>query len=252
LESPELSEPPDLERQGLTKPSELYISPNVPVITTTRPLRNFTLPRERCLNPLPVNSTRSLPIPPPYVATGMISGKLDKSRPLPALPNEVHDPHSLVTHTQLDNRFVIRPLRIKKVNLLRNSLPLENEPQSETSAINLAQLNIPSVTSFLSLEADEAEHAMNNRLSVRQHDQSPAAELQQELAELFNEESTMITPKAPASTPSVPSLASTPPTSTSPAPSNTQVVISIPDVSRTDRHRFLASEWRGQPGFLSL
>lgn len=107
----------------------------------TGSLRNFSLPRERCLDVVPPVSTRATPVPPQYIATGIISSAQHDTPPLPTPPlcstdDEVPSP----TDQQIED-FVVQPLDIRKIQKRKSQtlykLAVNQERLSEPLAMDL-------------------------------------------------------------------------------------------------------------------
>jgi hypothetical protein len=130
-----IKKPKDLERQDLPGPSARSISSVLAANASSQALRNFSLPRERCLDASPMVSARPLPVPPPYVATGLSCTAQNKPRPLPALPSKVPNTQTALSDPQIIDEVVIQPLKIRKISSMRSSLTLEKPPQPEPSII---------------------------------------------------------------------------------------------------------------------
>ncbi|KAH0365918.1 hypothetical protein KCU65_g5714, partial [Aureobasidium melanogenum] len=76
--------------------------------------RNFSLPRERCLDVVPPTNGPVIPIPGPYVATGIVSRVTSTCRPLPPLPLKDDNAPVPPPHLEKVTDMTILPLRIHK------------------------------------------------------------------------------------------------------------------------------------------
>ncbi|KAH0346160.1 hypothetical protein KCU83_g7517, partial [Aureobasidium melanogenum] len=76
--------------------------------------RNFSLPRERCLDVMPACNAPVIPVPRPFRATGTISRTMSTHRPLPPLPVEPDSPPTPPPHLEEVNDVTILPLRVQK------------------------------------------------------------------------------------------------------------------------------------------
>jgi hypothetical protein len=98
------------------------------ISANTSALRNFSLPRERCLDTSPVIIARPLPIPPPCLAIGITS----PVRPLPAISHKAKDDQSSLLGGKMVGEFVIQPLRIRKISSC--SIKLGQQPLLDVSS----------------------------------------------------------------------------------------------------------------------
>jgi hypothetical protein len=142
----------DYEQQHSPLPSMRSPVPCLTISPNSSALRNFSLPRERCLDTSPVITARPLPVPPPYLAIGIAS----VVRPLPAIPNKAIDDQSSLASDQMDREFIIQPLRICKTNSC--SIKLGQEPllvvsNAERLSIHPTPDAMSSVESFSSVES---------------------------------------------------------------------------------------------------
>lgn len=76
--------------------------------------RNFSIPRERCLDISPPADALSIPVPAPYVATGMDLRNTSICRPLPPLPVETNNVPAPPPHLEGVNDMTVFSLRIQK------------------------------------------------------------------------------------------------------------------------------------------
>lgn len=95
--------------QALVHPA--YRDYNMSSLDSTR---NFSLPRERCLDPATPANTPAIPIPHAYVATGIISSDMSTRRPLPPLPVEPNDIPVPPSRLEEVNDMTVLPLRVQK------------------------------------------------------------------------------------------------------------------------------------------
>jgi hypothetical protein len=97
-----IKKPKDLERQDLPGPSARSISSVLAANASSQALRNFSLPRERCLDASPMVSANT---------------------------------QTALSDPQIIDEVVIQPLKIRKISSMRSSLTLEKPPQPEPSII---------------------------------------------------------------------------------------------------------------------
>lgn len=76
--------------------------------------RNFSLPRERCLDVVPSCDAPAIPVPRPYVATGMLAPTSCTHRPLPPLPANYDDLEAPLPHDEEIDDVTILPLCIER------------------------------------------------------------------------------------------------------------------------------------------
>lgn len=280
-----------MERQDPSMPIRPPTSPVLALDSRTCALRNFSLPRERCLDDSPTIISRPLPIPPPYIATGICSNTCEKPRPLPALPNKVYDPRRHLSCPEIINDVIIQPLRIQKNNSIRQSLPLENTAQAETPADSVTgvagsktkllsnasnfEFDVPDASSsqdtiiyFPSLTTDETEPTVSASSTTCPFIQDVQTEITDHIDELLVEQS-VIQPTAPITpqhlaAPAIHIQAPTPTTTNAPVTPDAyqygkhvstptiRLVNSFLEVPEKRSFSSLDRKWKGQPGFLGL
>jgi hypothetical protein len=233
-------------------------------------LRNFSLPRERCLDIMPAAIVGPLPIPPPYVAKGIISS----GRPLPAIPNKANSVLSSLSQGQIVGEFIIQPLKIRKIS--RNNIKplLEVSDTEELSVCHTTDV-MSSVESFTSgeslstMESCECWPITTNCSTpeASQEDVTKTTEPSDKssttpddaalpLPALPDPAKSLITPtiKIQQPTPSPSPAPESPKTSTknNSRPSTIRIVSSHLEVPGKVHHSSLRRKWAGQHGFISL
>jgi hypothetical protein len=290
LYSNTIKKPMDLERQDPLMPVTPPTSPVVAPNPRTGALRNFSLPRERCLDASPIVSARPLPIPPPYVATGINCTPQDKPRPLPVLPAKAHDPQRSLSDPQIIHEFVVKPLNIRKVSSVRSSLTLENAPKPEpsnTKSIEEARWGVKPLFDPLSFEFEFPDAADSQSTIIILPDvgsddaqpfdagsiihlasgmmgtETPAETTNMIVEESYLETAGLKTPQhliAPtihiqAPTPTTPASSIAPGTNYDGKNITTPTVRLVGPYLEVPQKRSFSSlgrKWSGQPGFLSL
>ena len=124
----------------------------------TGSLRNFSLPRERCLDVAPPVSTRALPTAPQYIATGIVSSAQHVIRSLPTPPfcgtdDEVPAP----TDQQVED-LVVQPLDICKIQKRKSQMLVKaatKERLSQSLAMHLTVEAGSNICFFPSPNTDE-------------------------------------------------------------------------------------------------
>ncbi|KAG9606357.1 hypothetical protein KCU97_g66, partial [Aureobasidium melanogenum] len=95
--------------------------------------RNFSLPRERCLDVMPACNAPASPIPRPYLATDTISRIMNTHRPLPPLPFEPNNAPTPPPHLEVVSDVTIFPLCIQK----RDSATSETAVKRSEDVVNI-------------------------------------------------------------------------------------------------------------------
>jgi hypothetical protein len=247
--------------------------PCLAISPTTHDLRNFSLPRERCLDIMPAGIGRPLPIPPPYVAKGILSSVPGAVRPLPALPEEYNLELPSPTQDKMVGEFIIQPLKIRKTSSC--DIKLAKKPVPTVSQTE--QFAVPSTTDATSsVGPSPILRGRDSWLMTTNCSRSEASQEDGLETAGSNDESTTtpIVEEAPAYLPVsrplehliVPSIQVQRPTPTpSVAPdspkgsfttnsrsSTIRVVSCHLEVPEKIHHGSLRRKWAGQHGFISL
>ncbi|KAK5999421.1 hypothetical protein QM012_005546 [Aureobasidium pullulans] len=98
--------------------------------------RNFSLPRERCLDIVTPANAPTIPIPGAYVATGIVSRIMSTCRPLPQFPVDSEDIPARPTQLAGINDVTILPLRIQK----RDSISIHTDGEQSTNISDVKSL----------------------------------------------------------------------------------------------------------------
>lgn len=237
-------------------------------------MRNFSLPRERCLDTLPASNERELHIPRIHVATGLASSDQVQLRRLPSPPTSDEDTSIDSAHGQIIQEFVVQPLDLRKIHRRKSQLLLEptvKECRFNTRPMKLAVEIVSGITFFPAL-ASEVEH--DPVTSINSPSMRPGHDIKTddagELAELLIEESLVHhgapQPSEPLTShaveiqqpaPTIPAAAECSkalevPDTTSPEPSTIRLVDSVEKLPHKPDHGSLGRKWAGQPAFLSV
>jgi hypothetical protein len=264
----QINKPKDSESQHSPRPfmsapqSLLTISP------ISHDLRNFSLPRERCLDASPNITARPLPIPPPYLAIGITS----VVRPLPAIPNQTNDDQSSLSEGQMVDEFVIQPLRIRKTsssNINLASKPLPGVSQAEQFTVPSTIDAMSSVRSFSCLRDnqswpittgclthDTSQEAVDDTTKSSDKSSTTPDDAALSLPALPDPAKSLNTPiikiQQPTPTPSPAPESPTPSIKDNSRHSTIRVVSSHLQVPAKVHHSSLRRKWAGQHGFISL
>jgi hypothetical protein len=230
----------------------------------TSALRNFSLPRERCLDTMPAAPARPLPIPPPYVAKGIISS----GRPLPAIPNKANNEQSSLSQDKMIGEFIIQPLKIRKTSQ-SNTKPLLEVSHAEELTVYPTTDATSSLGPFSNLKDSESWPIATNCSSHEdsQEEEPETAESSDELKPMpVDAKPTLPAIPHPMESLTTPTIKIQQPTPTpSPAPESPKASITASSHSTTIRivsshlevpkrihHSSLRRKWAGQHGFISL